>query len=184
MNDLKKLKKQIQQSKTYFALIAAYHFNKAVLASQCAKPSTFQEAKFTSDMINFFFKKETTPYEFMRSVEERVNESIKSYQEYQKAVSLCPFEKQALSSFAHWYSYSGFQSAMLKCNIGYIIHFGLTILEHKGGMITETEMLDTFERIISAGEDMFTFCPRLVKQTFLKAVVKFEEIESKVFSRN
>jgi hypothetical protein len=126
------------------------------------------------------FKAETSPYDFMKPVEEIANESIQEYQNFQKAVSICPYEKQILTSFAKWYAHSGFEVAMLKCNIGYIIHIGLAIQERNIGKITETEMWQTFANIIEAGDNLFTFHPGGIMRTFLKTVRKFNEIEQKI----
>lgn len=131
-------------------------------------------------MVNFFFKRDTTPYEFMESVEENANKSIDEYQKYQKSVSICPYDKRIITSFARWYTHSGFEPAMLKCNIGYIIQFGLTIQKRNLGMINETEMLQLFANIIEAGDSLFTFHPGLVMRTFVKTVRKFNEIERKI----
>lgn len=181
--ELNQLKRQYQRTKTYFALTASHYFDKAVITAQCAKPTTFAEAQNTSNLINFFFKADTNPYQFMKPVEETVNDSINEFQNFQKAVSICPYEKQIIISFAKWYAHSGFEVAMLKCNIGYIIHFGLTIQERNVGKITDAEMWQTFANIIEAGESMFTFHPRRVMRTFVKTVKKFNEIERKVESR-
>ncbi len=181
--ELNQVKRQLQRSKTYFALTASHYFDKAVITAQCAKPTTFAEAQNTSNLINLFFKADTNPYQFMKPVEERANESIKEYQNYQKAVSICPFDKRVLNSFARWYTHTGFEVAMLKCNIGYIIHFGLTIQEKTNGKITEAEMWQTFANIIEAGDRMFTFHPGRVMRTFIKTVRKFNEIEMKISQR-
>jgi hypothetical protein len=69
---------------------------------------------------------------------------------------------------------------MLKCNIGYIIHFGLAIQERNVGKITEAEMWQTFANIIEAGDSLFTFYPGSVMRTFVKTVRKFNEIEQKI----
>jgi predicted phosphoadenosine phosphosulfate sulfurtransferase len=181
--ELNQIKRQYQRTKTYFALTASHYFDQAVLTAQCAKPTTFEQAKSTSDKVNFFFKRDTTAYDFMQSVEETVNKSIQEYENFQTAVSIYPFEKRSLTSFAKWYAHSGFEVAMLKCNIGYIIHFGLAIQERNIGKITEHEMWQTFANIVEAGDDLFTFHPGLVMKTFLKTVAKFEEIENKVMQR-
>lgn len=178
--ELNQIKRQYQRTKTYFALTASHYFDLSVIKAQCAKPTTLAEAQNTSNLINFLFKADTNPYQFMKPVEETVNDSINEYQNFQKAVSICPYEKQIIISFAKWYAHSGFEVAMLKCNIGYIIHFGLTIQQRKLGMITELEMLQTFANIIEAGDDLFTFHPGLVMRTFVKTVRKFNEIERKI----
>lgn len=178
--ELNKIERQYQRSKTLLALNASHQLNKAVITAKCARTTTFKEAKFTSDMVNFFFKRDTTPYEFMESVEENANKSIKEYENFQKAVSICPYEKQVLTSFAKWYAHSGFEVAMLKCNIGYIIHFGLELQKRNLGMITETEMWQSFANIIEAGDNLFTFHPGRVMRTFLRTVWKFNEIEQKI----
>lgn len=181
--ELNQIKRQFQRTKTYFALTASHYFDKAVITAQCAKPTTLAEAQNTSNLINFLFKVDTNPYQFMKPVEEPVNESIKEYQNFQKAVSICPYEKQIIISFAKWYAHSGFEVAMLKCNVGFIIHFGLAIQERNVGKITETEMLQTFANIIEAGENLFTFHPGRVMRTFVKTVTKFNEIECKIAMR-
>lgn len=180
LKDRKKTVIKIQRIKTYICLIASHHLYTAVIMAECSKPSTFKEAKFTSDMVNLFFKKDSNPYEFMKPVEETANESIDEYKIYQDAVSQCQFDKRILESFAHWYAYSGFSVAMLRCNMGYIMQFGLSILERNNGKITEAEMIDSFACIIRAGKDLFTFYPGLVMRTFIETVKKFEEIEQKV----
>jgi hypothetical protein len=178
--ELNQIKRQYQRTKTYFALTASHYFDLAVIKAQCAKPTTLSEAQNTSNLINFLFKADTNPYEFMKPVEEIVNESIKEYQNFQKAVSMCPYEKRILTSFANWYAHSGFDVSMLKCNIGYIIHFGLAIQERNVGKITEAEMWQTFANIIEAGDSLFTFYPGSVMRTFVKTVRKFNEIEQKI----
>ena len=178
--ELHQIKRQHQRTKTYFAICASHSFDKAVITAQCAKPITLAEAQNTSNLINFLFKTDTNPYEFMKPVEESVNESIKEYQNYQDAVSICPYDKRILNSFAHWYAHSGFEVAMLKCNVGYIIQFGLTIQEWNIGKITEAEMWQTFANIVEVGDSLFTFQPGRVMRTFLKTVRKFNEIEQKI----
>jgi hypothetical protein len=178
--ELNQLNRQFQRTKTYFALTASHYFDKAMIHAQCAKPTMLSEAQKTSNLINFLFKAETSPYDFMKPVEEIANESIQEYQNFQKAVSICPYEKQILTSFAKWYAHSGFEVAMLKCNIGYIIHIGLAIQERNIGKITETEMWQTFANIIEAGDNLFTFHPGGIMRTFLKTVRKFNEIEQKI----
>lgn len=175
-----KLEKDYQRAKTYFALVASHYFDKAVIKAKCAKPTTLEVAQNTSNLINFLFKADTNAYQFMTSVEETANESIKEYQNFQNAVSKCPYEKQILTSFAKWYAHSGFEVALLKCNIGYIIHFGLTIQERYMGIITEAEKLQTFANIIEPGKNRFTFHKGVVIQTFITTVEKFNEIEQKV----
>ncbi|HAQ18425.1 MAG TPA: hypothetical protein DCR40_04225 [Prolixibacteraceae bacterium] len=182
--ELNQLKRQFQRTKTYFAISASHYFDKAVITAQCAKPTTLAEAQNTSNLINLLFKADTNPYQFMTSIEETANESIKEYQNFQIAVSICPFEKRVLNSFAHWYAHTGFEVAMLKCNIGYIIHLGLAIQERNVGKITEHEMWQAFANIVEAGDDLFTFHPGLVIRTFLKTVAKFNEIEQKILKRD
>jgi len=181
--ELNKLERQYQRSKTLFALNASHQLNKAVLTANCAKNTTFKEAKFTSDMVNFFFKRDTTPYQFMVSVEENANKSIEEYQKFKKSVSICPYDERIINSFSLWYTHSGFESAILKCNIGYIIHFGLAVQKKNLGMITETEMWQSFANIVEVGDSLFTFHPGLVMRTFVKTVKKFGEIERKIEKR-
>jgi len=181
--ELNQIKRQFQRTKTYFALTASHYFDKAVITAQCVKPTTLAEAQNTSNLINFLFKAETNPYQFMKPVEETVNDSIHEYQNFQKAVSIYPCDKRVLNSFAHWYAHSGFEVAMLKCNIGYIIQFGITIQERNLKMITEREMWQVFANIVEAGDDLFTFYPGLVLRTFLKSVTKFNQIEQKIENR-
>lgn len=174
------IKRQYQRAKTYYALMASSYFDKAVHSAKCDKPNTFEQAKYTSDMVNFFFKRDTTPAEFMNSVEDTSNKSIEEYQNFKKAVSICPFDKRALSGFAHWYSSMDFEVSDTKCHLGYIISFGLTIQEKNNGNLSEPEMLQAIANLIKSGDNLFPFHPRLVRRAFIEAVKKFEEIEQKV----
>lgn len=181
---IKKIERQFQRDKTYFALMTSYYFDLAVHSAKCDSPTTIEQAKYTSDMVNFFFKRDTTYLEFMESMEGTANKSIEEYQNFQKAISNCPYDKRVLTSFALWFSHLSFEVSELKCNIGYIIHFGLTIQERNNGNISETEMLQAISKLIEAGANLFPFHPRLVIRAFLETVKKFEEIEQKVIMRN
>lgn len=148
-----KIKRQFQREKTYFALFTSHYFEKALSKSQCSS-------------------------HFMKPVDEMVNESIEEYQDFKKAVSAYPYDKQILNSFSRWYNYSGFEVAKLKSNIGYIIRFGLAITERNIGDISEAEMVQQFSEIIVSGKPVFH--PEQIIRMFLKAVTKFNEIESKI----
>lgn len=178
--NITKEKNQIQRTNTYLALMTSHYFDKAVHSAKCEKPTTLEQAKFMSDMVNFFFTRDTEPAEFMESVEGNANKSIEEFQNFQKAVSNCPYDKRVLKSFALWYAHLSFEVSELKCNLGYVISFGLTIQERNNGKISETEMLQAIAKLIKAGDNLFPFHPGLVMRAFIETVKKFEEIEQKV----
>lgn len=177
------LDKKYDQICTYYALIASHHFDKALIHAKCARPLSLDEAEKTSALINFIFSKETSPLEFLQPVDQKANEAIDCFQHYQNAKTKCMFDQRVLEGFAKWYANSGFEVAMIKCNIGYLLYIGWAILEFRSGKISEKQRDEIIEEIVRPENNIFSFRAGRVRKSFVEAFLKFREIENKVASR-
>lgn len=181
--DLSKIRKKFARSKCFFALLSAHSLDMAILNAHCAKPTSLDEAQKTSNLINFLWQAETTPYEFMQSIDETANKSIDNYKTYGLALQNCPFNKQVLESFCKWYVNTGWSASKLKCNINNIIYCGMAIQQYDIGKINKKELLKSIDAVAKAGERVFSFKPKGILRAFNQATNKLKEIEQKIQTR-
>lgn len=185
MNTLKNTRQKLARAKAFYVLAAAHSLDKAIISSHCANhQNTLEHAQDISDQINFFWKAETTPYHFMKPIDETVNKSIEQFTIYQNAVNNYPFEKRAIESFCKWFVNTGWDASMIKCNMNYILYGGLAIQEFEKGKIDNKELSDSINAVIDAGQRFFTYKSMRVLRAFTQATNKLIEIENKIESRN
>lgn len=134
-------------------------------------------------MVNFLYKESTSAYDFMKPVEEDVNKAIDNYNVFKSAIQKCPFEKKVLESFCKYYSNTGWDISMWKCQINYIIYIGLAVQEHYLGRLSEEELFESIKCIEESGERFFSFKPKWILRSFAEAMNKLIEIEDKVVTR-
>ncbi|HAQ18426.1 MAG TPA: hypothetical protein DCR40_04230 [Prolixibacteraceae bacterium] len=190
MNEIKQLQKELVQIrknhakiKTFQALIAAHSLDHAIISSHCAKKTTLPEAQKTSDFINFLFQAETTPFEFMNSIEDTSNKSIEEYNVYKLVLQNWSTDKRILESFCKWYVNTGWEASMLKCNMNYILYCGIAIQQHYLEMISKKELLECIDSVSKAGNRFFSFKPMWILRAFTQASNKLVEIEDKIYLR-
>lgn len=190
MNELIKIKREINRIDrnyhrvcTYYALSASFNLERAVVHARCARPTTLKEAQNVSKLINTIFGKNTTPYEFMHPVDQVANESVEYFEHYRNALSKCMFDQRILDGFAKWYVHSGFETAFLKCNIGFILYIGLAMIENANGTISKKEMDDFIENVMNNENNLFSFNAKRVKRAFSEASLMLKKIEDKILIR-
>lgn len=190
MNEIKQLQKelttinkQISRVTTFYALITAYKLDQAILNSHLAKKTTLQEAQKTSEFINFFWKAETTPYEFMVPIEEHSNKAIDHFNNYKLFLQRWPNEKRVLESFCKWYVNTGWEASMLKCNMNYILYGGIAVQDYTEGNVSKQELDKCLESVAEAGKRFFSFNPKGILRSFTQASNKLVEIEDKIYLR-
>lgn len=178
------ISKQINRSKTLFALIAAHSLDMALISSHSVKnPATLEEAQRTSDMINYFYQENTSAFDFIKPVEDSVNKTIDNYNVFKSAIQKCPFEKQVLEGFCKYYSNTGWDISMWKCQINYIIYIGLAIQEHYLGNVTQDQLQESIDCVAKSGQKFFSFKPQWILRSFAEANNKLIEIEQKIQTR-
>lgn len=183
MNKFKKAEKDYWRYKTLFALNAANYYNQAVLSSRCVKPSTLEEATRTASLIKLLCKEDVNPLSLIKSEEETTNEAINKFHKYANIVKLYPFDSRPLESFCRYYAHTGWEVSLLKCNINYIIYGSTVVRQHQIGEITKSEMDQSLNAVIQGCKRFFPFNKRIVFESLLQAISKFQEIENKVLSR-
>lgn len=181
--ELKRSRKKFQRSKCFLALIAAHSLDKAIIQSHCAKPTNLKDAQNISDFINFIYQVETTPYEFMKSIEETSDNAIDNFNNYNDALKIWTYDRRVLEGFCKYYTNTGWDISLWKCQIQYILYCGMAIQQRDAGNITEQELEDYIKSVAEAGKTFFSFKPRSIMRSFNDAVAKFEEIENKVEQR-
>lgn len=182
--ELKQINRRLTRTKTFQALVAAHSLDSAIISSHCAKKTTLPEAQRTSDFINFLFQAETTPYEFMNSIEETSNKSIEQYNVYKLSLQNWSTDKRILESFCKWYTNTGWEASMLKCNMNYILYCGIPIQQYYLEMISKKEMIECIDSVSKAGNRFFSFKPIWILRAFTQASNKLAEIEEKIYFRN
>lgn len=180
LREINKVKKRLLRSKCFYALLSAHSLDKAMINAHCAKPTSLKEAQNTSDFINFLFQTETTPYEFMKSVDETVNKSIDNYNNYNDSLLVWAYDRRVLESFCKYYVNTGWGISRLKCQIQYILYCGMAIQQHDAGNISEQELSGCFKSLGESGKTFFSFKPRRIMRSFNDAVALFQKIEQKV----
>jgi len=175
--------KHNQQLNCLYCLIAAHALDKAILRGKLAKSTTLEEAQGTARLISLLFDENVNPYEFMRPIDENANKSIEEYKVYKKMVSEYPGNLRVIESFSKWYVNNGFEIALLKCNIMYIITLGSAISANRFGTINRDELIEHTEQYINKANKIFSYHPNSIKRCFLQAVLKYDEISTKVNKR-
>lgn len=181
--EISTINKQISRVNTFYALITAHTLDRAILESHLAKKTTLQEAKTTSAFINFLWKAETTPYEFMRPIDETSNKAIDHFNSYNLFLQRWPNEKRVLESFCKWYVNTGWDASNLKCNLNYILYSGIAIQDYTAGNISKQELDKCIESVAEAGKRFFSFKPQSILRAFTQASHKLSEIEDKIYLR-
>ena len=178
MNELVKLKKQFLRSKCFYALLSAHSLDKAILNSKCTKPTSLDEAQNTSNLINLLFQAETTPYQFMKSVNETSNKAIYNFNNYNDSLLNWTYNRRVLESFCKYYVNTGWDVSLLKCQIQYILYCGLAIQKHDAGNITKQELSEYIRSVAESGRTRFSFKPIQIIRSFNDAVNLFQIIET------
>lgn len=184
MKDLIKAENKGRRIKCLLSLDVAHHLYKAQLHGQSANKTTLKEAEDTSNLINFLFgKKQTTPYEFMKPIDTVVDESIDEYIKYKEGVLRWPFNKRVLESFSMWYAGSLSETAMLKCNMMYILNIGEAIIQRESGVYNDLQVKNHIDQVRDVGSSIFGYYPKSIRKSFVNAMLKFNEIEQKIEAR-
>jgi len=183
---LMKNKRISHQIKTYCCMCAAHYYELAYLHSSCAKKITLAEAQNTADLINIFISdpyKKNSAIDFMVDVNEKANESIEDYREYEKRANSFPFDKRIIAGFSKWYAKNCSETVMIRLNAAYIRWLGATLLEIFVGEADMSKLLNLMKDLANNKDLPFNFHPGEVRRSFVKAMWKVKEIEEKVSSR-
>ena len=175
-----KIRKQLLRSKCFYALLSAHSLNKAILNAKCVKPTSIDEAQGTSDFINSLFQAETTPYDFIKSIDETANNAIDNFNNYNDSLLIWAYDRRVLESFCKYYVNTGWDVSLLKCQIQYILYCGLAIQKHDAGNITKQELSEYIRSVAESGRTRFSFKPIQIIRSFNDAVNLFQIIEKKV----
>lgn len=181
--EIKKNRKQLLRSKCFFALLSAHSLDKAIINAHCAKPTSLKDAQQNSDFINFIFQVETTPFEFMKSIDETSNKAIDNFNNYNDSLQIWPYDRRVLESFCKYYANTGWDISLLKCQIQYILYCGMAIQQRDAGNITEQELSGCIKSVAEAGKTYFSFKPRRIMRSFNEAVALFQNTEQKIEMR-
>jgi hypothetical protein len=147
----------------------------AYLNNSCAQKITLAEAKDTANLINIFISdpyKKKSATDFMVDVNEKANESIEDYREYEKHANSFPFDKRIITGFSKWYAKSCSETAMLRSNASYIRWLGATLLEIFVGEADISKLLNLMKDLANNKDLPLSFHPGEVKRSFVTAMCK------------
>lgn len=188
MNEIHVLKRKNKRIETAIFLIAAHHYDMALLHKACLKERTWKDAEKTSDFINSLLKLfgnniMTTPSECMTPPDEDANKAIEAYSAYAKYRDYGYFDNKLIESFAKWYAGTTWESSMIKCNYPFIEGIYVHLLSLALGDITSEDFHDYFNWLKTAKFPFLTYNQKRVMRSFIVASRKIDEIKKKIERR-